>query len=67
MIVGILKEIKVEENRVCMTPAGTEIMNNRGHEVLVESDAGVGSGFGDDDYIRAGAEIATGPEEVYAK
>ncbi len=66
MIVGILKEIKVEENRVCMTPAGVEVMKNNGHQVLVETTAGVGSGFSDADYIRAGAEIATGPEEVYA-
>lgn len=67
MIVGILKEIKVEENRVCMTPSGVEVMKNNGHQVLVETAAGVGSGFSDVDYIRAGAEIATGPEEVYAK
>ncbi|NOY14452.1 MAG: alanine dehydrogenase [Deltaproteobacteria bacterium] len=66
MIVGILKEIKTEENRVCMTPAGVEVMKNNGHQLLVETGAGVGSGFADADYIRAGAEIATGPEEVYA-
>ena len=44
MIVGILKEIKSEENRVCMTPAGAEIMAQNGHQVLVEKSAGVGSG-----------------------
>ncbi len=67
MIVGILKEIKTEENRVCMTPAGVEVLKTNGHQVLVETTAGDGSGFSDADYIRAGAEIATGPEEVYNK
>jgi len=67
MIVGILKEIKTEENRVCMTPAGVEVMTASGHQVLVETQAGVGSGFADVDYLSAGAQIATGPEEVYAK
>ena len=47
MIVGILKEIKTEENRVAMTPAGVEIMKANGHTVLVEEKAGVGSGFED--------------------
>ena len=67
MIVGILKEIKVEENRVCMTPAGAEIMKNNGHQVLVEASAGVGSGFSDDDYKNAGAEISPTAADVYAR
>jgi len=45
MIVGVLKEIKAEENRVCMTPAGVEVMRESGHAVLVEKNAGKGSGF----------------------
>jgi len=48
MIVGILKEIKAEENRVSMTPAGLEVMIQNGHRVLVEKDAGLGSGFSND-------------------
>jgi len=67
MIVGILKEIKVEENRVCMTPAGVEVMMGRGHEVLVETDAGVGSGFSNAAYLDAGAEIVASAEEIYAR
>jgi alanine dehydrogenase len=67
MIVGILKEIKTEENRVCMTPAGVEVMKNNGHKVLVETSAGVGSGFSDEDYLAAGAEIAANNTEVFAK
>jgi alanine dehydrogenase len=67
MIVGILKEIKVEENRVSMTPAGVEIMLANGHQVLVETAAGVGSGFGDEMYKAAGAEILESPAEVYKR
>jgi alanine dehydrogenase len=65
MIVGILKEIKSEENRVSMTPAGVEIMKQNGHTVLVEHNAGSGSGFEDDAYIQAGAEISATPKEIY--
>ncbi len=67
MIVGILKEIKAEENRVCMTPAGVEMMKSHGHPVLVERSAGTGSGFSDDAYIQAGAEIVASPAEIYAR
>ena len=65
MIVGVLKEIKVAENRVCMTPAGVEVLREHGHEVLVETKAGVFSGFSDADYVNAGATIAATAEEVY--
>jgi alanine dehydrogenase len=65
MIVGILKEIKPEENRVAMTPAGVEIMKKNGHTVLVEKNAGVGSGFGDEAYAAAGAQIVKTAKEVY--
>ena len=65
MIVGILKEIKVEENRVCMTPAGVEVMRQNGHTVLVEKVAGTGSGFNDQAYIDAGAEIVDTPKEIF--
>mgnify|MGYP001817710225 FL=1 len=65
MIVGILKEIKAEENRVCMTPAGVEVMIANGHSVLVEKDAGNGSGFDDAMYIKAGAEIVDTPKAIF--
>ncbi len=67
MIVGILKEIKTEENRVCMTPAGVEVMKSQGHSVLVETGAGVGSGFSDEDYRQAGAEIVAGNTGVFVR
>ena len=65
MIVGILKEIKAEENRVCMTPAGVEVMKQNGHTVLVEKNAGVGSGFEDDAYTKYGAEMVATAKEVF--
>jgi alanine dehydrogenase len=67
MIVGILKEIKAEENRVAMTPAGVEMMRHQGHCLLVEAGAGGGSGFDDDAYRAAGAEMVASPREIYAR
>ncbi len=67
MLIGVLKEIKVEENRVCMTPAGVEVMLAHGHQVLVETAAGQGSGFSDEDYRTAGADIALSAADVYAR
>lgn len=67
MIIGILKEIKVAENRVCMTPAGVEIMRENGHDILVESEAGTGSGFDDAAYREAGAEIVATPQEIFRR
>ncbi len=66
MIVGILKEIKAEENRVAMTPAGAEILVHHGHQVLVEAGAGSGSGFTDEHYILSGAEIIETADRIYA-
>ena len=65
MLIGILKEIKTEENRVCMTPAGVEVMIANGHSVLVEKSAGIGSGFSDDTYAKAGAEMIATPKEIF--
>ena len=67
MIVGILKEIKTEENRVCMTPAGVEVMSANDHTVLVEQNAGTGSGFDDSAYIKAGAEMVATPKEIFER
>jgi alanine dehydrogenase len=67
MIVGVLKEIKTEENRVCMTPAGVEVMKSNGHKVLVEKAAGQGSGFEDDAYLKAGAELVGSAKEIFER
>jgi alanine dehydrogenase len=65
MIVGILKEIKPQENRVCMTPSGVDLLKANGHTVYVEKSAGMGSGFEDAQYVAAGATILDTPKEIY--
>ncbi len=67
MIVGVLKEIKAEENRVSMTPAAVEMMTVREHTVLVETGAGTASGFEDAAFGRAGASIIETPQEIYER
>ena len=65
MKVGIPKEIKNNENRVGMTPAGVAELTRRGHEVSVQHTAGEGSGFKDEDYVKAGAKILPEIADVY--
>ena len=65
MIIGVPKEIKTNENRVALTPAGALELTKRGHMVYVESTAGVGSGFEDQDYIGAGAKVLQTADEVW--
>lgn len=65
MIIGIPKEIKNNENRVAITPSGVSYLKNGGHEVLVETSAGVGSGFTDVEYAEAGAKIIDSAAEVW--
>lgn len=67
MIVGVPKEIKDNENRVALTPAGVQSLVSRGHTVLVEGGAGAGSGLPDEAYARAGAEILPDASGVYAR
>ena len=67
MIIGVPKEIKNNENRVALTPAGAAELTKRGHEVFIQMTAGFGSGFSDDDYTAAGAQLLATIEEVYAK
>ena len=67
MLIGIPKEIKNNENRVAITPAGVLTLINAGHTVMIESTAGMGSGFMDSDYESAGATIYSTPEEIWTK
>ena len=67
MKIGIPREIKNNENRVGMTPAGVGELVRHGHEVLVQHTAGEGSGFSDEDYVKAGAKILQNMEFVYAE
>ncbi|NUQ25013.1 MAG: alanine dehydrogenase [Saprospiraceae bacterium] len=66
MIIGVPKEIKDYENRVALTPAGALELTKRRHTVYVQSTAGVGSGFSDEEYVSAGARILPTIEEVYS-
>ncbi len=67
MIVGVPKEIKTNENRIALVPAGVEILKQNGLQVLVETNGGVGSGFTDEDYMAVGAEIGSTPQEVFER
>ncbi|MEM9526313.1 MAG: alanine dehydrogenase, partial [Bacteroidota bacterium] len=67
MIIGCPKEIKNNENRVALTPGGCMELVRRGHTVYVQATAGIGSGFSDEEYVGAGAEILPTIESVYAK
>jgi alanine dehydrogenase len=67
MTIGIPKEIKNNENRVGATPAGVKEMVKHGHRVYVQHTAGEGTGFSDEEYIKAGAEVLPTIEEVYSK
>ena len=67
MIVGVLKEIKAEENRVCMSPGGVEFMRQLGHRILVEKNAGKASGFSDHNYKKAGAEVVDSPADIFKR
>ena len=67
MIVGVPKEIKTNENRVALVPAGAESLAGDGHTLLVEQGAGLGSGFSDDAYRAVGAQVVKTADEVWAK
>ncbi|MHB8156575.1 MAG: alanine dehydrogenase, partial [Desulfocucumaceae bacterium] len=65
MIVGVPKEIKNNENRVALTPAGVMDLEKKGHKVFVQKSAGVGSGFTDESYVAAGAEVLATAKQVF--
>ena len=67
MIVGVPREIKKDEYRVAMIPSGVEELTKRGHTVLIEKDAGVGSGISNEQYVENGATILDSADEVFEK
>ncbi|MBN1344319.1 MAG: alanine dehydrogenase [Phycisphaerae bacterium] len=67
MIVGVVKETKSDEYRVGVTPVGIELLRAAGHQVLVETQAGLGSGLTDNDYAENGAEIVPKPADVWSR
>jgi alanine dehydrogenase len=67
MIIGVPKEIKEQEQRVALLPSAADQLKRRGHSVIVQKNAGVGSGYLDDEYKKAGAEIVESAEEVFKR
>ena len=67
MIIGIPKEIKDNEKRVSLTPYGASELVKSGNTVIVEKNAGIGSGFSDDSYTKSGATIHDNPDDIFSK
>lgn len=65
MIIGVAKEIKNNENRIGLTPAGAESLVKAGHKVLIETGGGLGSGFSDENYKSVGAEIISDKKKIF--
>lgn len=64
--IGVPREIKPQEHRVALTPSAAYQLIRNGHKVIVERDAGIGSGFATEEYIQAGCRLVDGPEEIFA-
>jgi alanine dehydrogenase len=67
MVIGVPKEIKEQEQRVALLPSAANQLTRRGHSVLVQTSAGVGSGYLDEEYVKAGAEIVDQANEVFLR
>ncbi|TWT76545.1 Alanine dehydrogenase [Planctomycetes bacterium CA13] len=67
MIIGVPKEVKTDEYRIAVLPVGVEELVSRGHDVLVEAGAGLGSGLPDHDYLKAGAELCASADEIFER
>ncbi|TMB00766.1 MAG: alanine dehydrogenase, partial [Deltaproteobacteria bacterium] len=67
MIIGCPKEVKTREYRAGLVPGGVQALATRGHTVLVEKGAGLGSGIGDESYVKAGAQIVDSGREVWQR
>src|SRR5213594_4095514 len=67
MIIGVPKEIKEQERRIALVPSAAEQLTKRGHTVLVQENAGVGSGYPDEEYVKAGAQIVESAEEIFQR
>ena len=67
MIIGVPKEIKLQEHRIGLTPESVKALTDKHHEVLVENNGGFEAGFTNEDYLKAGAKIINTPEEIFKK
>ena len=65
MIIGVPKEIKLQEHRIGLTPESVKVLTNKGHEVLVQHDGGYEAGFSNEDYKNAGAKIEKKASEIF--
>jgi alanine dehydrogenase len=67
MVIGVPKEIKEQEQRVALLPSAANQLIRRGHSVVVQRHAGIGSGYPDEEYAKAGAEIVDQANEVFSR
>ena len=67
MIIGVPKEIKLQEHRIGLTPESVQILSKKGHEVLIQNNGGYEAGFTNEDYKNAGAKIIDSAEEIFKK
>ena len=67
MIVGVPKEIKLQEHRIGLTPDSVKVLVDKNHEVLVENNGGLEAGFSNEDYLKVGAKVINTPEEIFKK
>src|SRR2546421_932191 len=67
MIIGVPKEIKEQERRIALVPSAAELLTKRGHNVVVEKNAGIGSGYSDEEYKKAGAEMVDLAKDVFSR
>ena len=67
MIIGVPKEVKVKEHRVAIVPGGVKLLVEQGHRVLIESEAGLGAGVTNEQFIKAGATIIKSAEEIWGE
>ena len=65
MIIGVPKEIKLQEHRIGLTPDSVKMLTSKGHEVLVQENGGYEAGFSNEDYKNSGAKIIEKAEEIY--
>src|SRR4030065_1916791 len=67
MVIGVPREIKPEENRIAIVPGGVETLAHKGHRVLIEKGAGLGSGFSDEEFVKAGAQISDRHDDIFTE
>ena len=67
MIIGVPKEIKLQEHRIGLTPDSVKVLTQAGHKVLIEKDGGFEAGFANEDYMSAGANLIKNAGEIFSK